>query len=275
MCRGFFMQQIKAIPVQLSREVLRRNLVKELRLLVSLKSNCSGWFCSSKLDDMFKLSSVKSRKTFERQLSRLVDMGWVYVSPVSGNYNIRSFESICRIYRVNHKKRMGYKGVDSTPRMRAYLFAGVVASRVNQIRYYYTNNAHGKTVALNCSEAFVAVTKRGKRVRRFGIGMAKVSEMIGFTRAYMVKMKRAAIRYGYLVASPIISEIRQFNDEIHGTIVFTRRGKICYSEKSVTQGGQLTGGAGTIVPSWYAYVRGRQNHRPSYKRPSDIAHLKK
>lgn len=82
--------------------------------------------------------------------------------------------------------------------LRAFLAAAIVGDHVARIRYYYTRTEQGQKTARILGRKHQAIDKRGKTYYRFGVGMKKVSEALGFTRAYLVKMKREAAKFGFL-----------------------------------------------------------------------------
>lgn len=256
------MNTLKTIPVLLAKDALKRNLVKELLLIVKIKNNCDGWFSSA--DEMFKVSGIKVRKTFDKQFSSLISLGWIYRSSTTGNYNVLSFHKICKKEGYNDYKRLQFINTDSIPMFRALLFSGVVTSRVNQVRYYFERTKGGRTDALNGSKAFISVSRRGVEARRYGVGMESVSNALGYSRQYMSKMLNAAARYGFLVVSPIFYKGRQLNNEIRGLVNFVKRGR----EKRVSRIGELRGDQRlSVIAKWTAYVSGRSVSKPYGRKP--------
>lgn len=100
-------EEIK-IPIELCSFVLKNKLLPPFKVYILLKMTCSGKIRLNK-DDKTKLSEFcgyKTKRSFDNQLRRLIDLNWIGQNYRSGYYFIRSFENLQRMYSLF--KRTGF-----------------------------------------------------------------------------------------------------------------------------------------------------------------------
>ena len=189
------MRHIKSISIGLAQWSLQNKKYRELYLLIHIKKNSSGVFHKSCLDNIFKSSEIKTKKTFYKRLHNLIDLGLIAYNEKTGWYKVLSFKRITRLLDCTTKEAVIISPDINLANFQSFLFASIKTNAIRKSKYFYTRHKDGQRIARDTgvSTAFEFFDPDlRKRRRYFTISMSKMANKLGISRQRANKLKLQA-----------------------------------------------------------------------------------
>lgn len=193
------MQIVKSIPVGIASWAIFHKKHKALHLLVQIKNNSNGIFHKCHLDDLFKCSGIKSKRTFENKLLELQKIGWLNYNQKTGWFKILSFERILRLINCSLKRTIEISPDTTKENFQSFLFAGVLSFEIKKTRYFYIRNKFGKKIAREKFMAFEFFDRDIMKYRRYiALSMGRIAKQLNISRQRANILKCSADKNGFI-----------------------------------------------------------------------------
>lgn len=119
------------IPIELCQFVLRKKLSKPFQLYIALKLQCDGIIRIGKQDRMEIASQLglKSIKTIDSNLQKLIELNWIGHNKVTGWYFIRSYNRLNEKYGFNRRLAAEFRQADIKI-LKPFIIGAVIGSLI-------------------------------------------------------------------------------------------------------------------------------------------------
>ena len=120
------------IPAELCNFVLTSKLIRPFQVFIYLKSKCSGKIRLSKsdMDNVALDLGLKSGKTINSCIKKLIEINWVGFSPRSGFYFIKGFEKIRKQHKFYRRRGVEFN-LDEIRDLKGFLIATSISLLIN------------------------------------------------------------------------------------------------------------------------------------------------
>ncbi|MEO8148555.1 MAG: hypothetical protein ABI723_12995 [Bacteroidia bacterium] len=190
------------IPVPLIRYGINHNLVKELQLLAAFKFVGSGKIHkdSSEFKAAIELLGVKDKRTIEKRLLAIQNLGWVSLSSKSGYYFISGFEKLKKQYAFKGQKAAVCE-LGALKKFREFVDGALISENINGQKLYYN-------YLLPKQKRAAAINKGAARKLKsaslqvappyYGLSNKSISKLLKCCLSVACERKQAAANAGFI-----------------------------------------------------------------------------
>ncbi|MFM7023073.1 MAG: hypothetical protein ACKOXB_08850 [Flavobacteriales bacterium] len=176
------------IPVQLIAFCIGENALPALRLYIYLKMRCDGTLIiDSKLCDHYMgIVGMKSMKTLNTHLKKLLELNLIGYDSASTVYFIRGYERVRRDKKLMSRTAVEFS-ISDIENFRAFSAGALIAYLSNQTK-----------CAMRRLERKKGRSKPGLRVDHFEVSSSRISKFIGVAVSTSFELKKLAAKHGFI-----------------------------------------------------------------------------
>lgn len=222
------MYQSLNLPLELSQEITKQNLLKPFQIFVSLKFLYNGQVKLSDIDwqKVSELTGFKDQRTIQTHLKQAKELNWI---GTDGTWLfIRSFDRLRKDHQTQGRSAIEISTND-IPNLLELLLGAKIVHRHRAKRY-----AMKIPTATPTPEPYSDFYDKPKSYGSLKVSCSLIGDWFGFSPSTATRLKQRAKQIGYLdyVHDYVNTGLHKANlpdlsDQIEPTRLFLNNGKIC------------------------------------------------
>lgn len=200
------------IPIDILEFALQNKLLKATAIYIFLKFYSDGKVHqNSPVFDLLKTTlNIKDQRTLAKHINSLLHLNWMGFNETSGNYFIRSFESLRGQY--GFKKRQGAVCYDKDlNKLESFFFAAIVTREINVQKFLRTRRGRSSAATNKRDVASQPGNPASYAPQYFGLSNSIISQKIGCKKTRASELKKQAAKDGFIKVRKRYRELVHLN----------------------------------------------------------------
>jgi hypothetical protein len=214
MADGYSIQTL-FVPIQLVQLVHTRKLHKALGIYLLMKASCDGHMVLTpghRLSIMHALR-LKTVRSFEKHLQKLVELNWVGYDDISRTYYVRSFKSLRKTYSFYQYRAVPFSISKDSATITEFVKAAIICNdivRRQRARKAKIIKEAGRSACKK--ERAVQELIALKRITPYcGLSNELMGKLLGVSKSQADRLKKRMEDIGYLKANAKYRQVCQFH----------------------------------------------------------------